>query len=225
MEEKYITVLQQSLLFQGLSDKEINSFLACLDAHEKNYRKGTFILHSGDTSDKIGIVLKGSADVIKEDYWGNSNIVELIQPSELFVLSYACVGTIPVEVNVRASENTDILFINAKRLLTTCASSCGFHNKLISNLVKLLASKNIMMNQKISYISQRTTREKIMTYLSAMAVKNKSSEFEIPFNRQQMADYLSVERTALSGELGRMAKEGVIEFRRSWFRVRGGDLS
>lgn len=211
--------LSLSILFENMNEKEIESILSCSSSFTKCFRKGSFVLHAGETTDKLGIVLQGELNIQEEDYWGNSNIVETVSKAEVFALSYACSVNIPSPVNVVASKTTTVLFITAKSILSTCKSCCSFHNTLISNVVKILASKNIIMNQKISFISRRTTREKITTYLSAMATKAKSSTFEIPFNRQQLADFLSVDRSALSNELSKMQKEGIIVFCKNRFEI------
>ena len=219
MDKQILSVLEKSPLFENISGNEISSITVCLSASTKQYQKNEQILHEGDSVEKIGIVLSGAVNIIKSDYWGNKNIVENVIPPGIFALSYACAKNFPPEITAEAAQNTNILFINAKKLLTTCSSACSFHSKLIANLVQLLASKNIMLNQKISILSQRTTREKIMDYLSHQALKQKSEKFTIPFDRKQLADYLSVDRSALSSELSKMRNEHIIEFTKNHFTM------
>lgn len=217
--EKFLSVIKRSKLFCGIEEKEIESMLSCLSAEKKVYKKNEYVLRYGDSVESIGLVLSGSVNIIKEDCFGNCNIVAAIIPGQLFAESYACVMGTSLGVSVQAAQNSEILFMNIRRILTTCSSACAFHTRLIQNLVSLLAAKNLLMNEKLTYMSQRSIREKLLSYLSAESMKQNSSVFDIPFNRQQMADYLSVDRSAMSNELSKMRKEGILEFNKNHFSL------
>ena len=218
MKNNDIAVIMSSDLFRGVGEKETESMLGCLSAERKEYEKGSYIYQYGDMVDAIGLVTEGTANVINEDYWGNRNIVAVIQPGETFAESYAGVG-IPIGVSVQCLEKTQVIFLNIRKVLTTCSSACAFHTRLIQNLITLLASKNLLMNEKLTYLTRRNTRDKLLAYLSTESMKKKSASFSIPFDRQQLADFLSVDRSAMSGELSRMQKEGIISYKKNQFTL------
>jgi len=211
------TVLQKSQLFYDMEEEEIKSMLTCLMAEQKKYKKDEFILRYGDRVDSIGLVLSGKVNIIKDDYWGNRNIIAMISAAHTFAESYACVQGTPLSVYAQAAEDVQIMFLNVRRIMTICTSACAFHTKLIQNLLALVASKNLYMNEKLTHLTKRTTREKLISYLSAESLKNGTRTFDIPFNRQQLADYLSVDRSAMSNELCKMRDEGLLEFEKSHF--------
>lgn len=215
-----LSALKRSKLFSGIGEEEIESMLTCLSAEKKSYQKGEYVLHFGDPVSSVGVVTSGSVDVIQEDYWGNRNLVAEILPGQTFAESYACAGNVPLGVSVQAAENAEVLLMNLQCLLTACSSACAFHTRLIRNLVSLLASKNLLMNEKLTYLTQRSTREKLLAYLSSESIRLHASDFSIPFNRQQLADYLSVDRSAMSSELSKMQKEGILEYRKNHFLLR-----
>jgi CRP-like cAMP-binding protein len=238
--EKEISAALQSVLFAGVKEDEIRSMLKCLSAKKKKYKKGEFILLYGDSIRSIGLLVSGTVNVIKEDYWGNSNIVAAILPGETFADAYACSPDHTLGVSVVAARDCEVLFLEVDRVLHVCSSACSFHSRLIQNLVMLLASKDLAMNEKLTHLTQRTTREKLLSYLSAQAMhqdrssshaddddermdddseEEVSGSFEIPFDRQQLADYLSVDRSALSAELSRMARDGILEYKKNRFRL------
>ena len=122
-----------------------------------------------------------------------------------------------MNVSVLADENLSVLFLNLSKTLQMCSSSCPFHARLIENLVCVLARRNLILNEKLTYVTQHTLRDKILSYLSAESIRQHSSYFDIPFDRQQLADYLNAERSALSGELSRLKKEGIIDYQKNHF--------
>lgn len=225
--EKYDAVLTDSSLFAGISAEDIHSMLGCLAAREKNYRKGDFIHHPGDCIHTIGLVLTGCVHLLKEDLWGNANLMAECRPGEIFGEAYAICGDKPLELSVQAAASSRILFLNLQKMLTTCGSSCEFHNRLIHNLVVVMSEKNFSLSRKLEHMSKRTTREKLLSYLSAEAIRQERMEFDIPFNRQQLADYLSVDRSAMSSELGKLQAEGYFTFRKNHFLMHtlGDDYS
>lgn len=219
MKQTDLSALKRSKLFSGIDEKEIVAMLTCLSAEQKQYKKGEYILRCGDSAALVGLVTSGSVDVIQEDYWGNRNIVAAVPPGQSFAESYACAGNVPLGVSVQAAENSEVLLMNIQKILTTCSSACAFHARLIRNLASLLASKNLMMNEKLTFLTQRTTREKLLSYLSAESMRRHVSSFSIPFDRQQLADFLSVDRSAMSNELSKMRKEGILQYSKNHFSL------
>lgn len=218
--EKYLTLLSNTTLFTGIDKEDISSMLNCLSAHVSSYAKESFILHTGDMIHEVGMVLSGSALIIKEDFWGNRSILSEVSSGFLFAETYACIGTVPLEVSVIASSDCEILFLDFQKILTTCSSACQFHTRLIHNLLATLAQKNLTLTRKVEHMSQKTTRDKLLSYLSAESLKAKSPSFSIPFNRQQLADYLSVDRSAMSNELGKLKKEGILDYNKNTFLLK-----
>ena len=170
--------------------------------------------------DSIGIVLSGSVLIIQEDIWGNWNILSKAGPGQTFAAVYACAPGSRLNVSVIAETPVTVMFLNVKRILNVCPSACSHHSRVIRNLLSELAEKNLRFNEKLTHMGQRTTRAKIMSYLSAEAQRLGKYEFDIPFSRQQLADYLGVERSGLSLELGKMKKDGLLDYHKNHFVLR-----
>ncbi len=215
--KNYIPIIRSSPLFAGISDSELCAMLSCLDAKEENFPKDAFLLHAGDTTELIGVVVSGKVLIIQEDIWGNRNIISSASAGQTFAAAFACASGSVLNVSVVAETPVTVLFLNIKRILKICSSSCEHHNKIIRNLLSELADKNLRFSEKLTHISQRTTRAKLMSYFSAEAKRLGSFEFDIPYSRQQLADYLAVERSGLSLELGKMRDEGLLEFNKNHF--------
>ncbi len=213
----YLSVIRSIQIFSGISENEIIAMLSCLEARKESFAKDIFLLHVGDTIEEIGVVLSGSVLIIQEDIWGNRNILDKVGPGQIFAAAYACAPGAVLKVSVCAESPVIAMFLNVKRILSMCPSVCAYHSRMIRNLLGILAEKNLASSQKIIHVGQRTTRSKIMSYLSAEAQRLGKYEFDIPFSRQQLADYLAVERSGLSLELGKMRKEGILDFNRSHF--------
>lgn len=209
-----------SRIFSGITEEELNEMLRCLDAKTVHFPKGEYILRSGDTVESLGVMISGNAFIIQEDFWGNRNILSSIEQGQCFGETFACAQGAVVNVNVVTQSQATVLFLNVKRILTMCPSSCAHHSRMIRNLLSDLADKNLHFNEKITHLGQRTTRAKLLSYLSAEAQRHNSAEFDIPFSRQQLADYLSVERSGLSLELCKMRDEGFVEFHKSHFLLK-----
>ena len=191
--------------------------LSCLDTRMEAFPKEAFVLRTGDTVESIGIVLSGSVLVIQEDIWGNRNILSKAGPVQTFAAAFACAPGSILNVSVIADTPTTVLFLNVKRILHVCPSACSHHSRIIRNLLTDLAEKNLRFSEKLTHMGQRTTRAKLMSYFSAEAQRLGTYEFDIPFSRQQLADYLAVERSGLSLELGKMRDEGVLDFHKNHF--------
>ncbi len=217
--EPFLPVIRMCPLFAGVADGEILAMLACLDARRKRYQKDSFLLSVGDRVHALGLVLEGTLLVIQEDIWGNRNIVRAVGAGETFAASYAC-ADVPLSVSVCAESCAEILFLDMKRILNVCSASCSHHGRIIHNLLCEVAEKNLLLSEKLSHLGQRSTRAKLMSYFSAMARKAGRYEFDIPFTRQQLADFLAVERSGLSVELGKMKNEGLLEFDKNHFIVK-----
>ena len=212
-------LLENAPLFKDVPPEEINVMLQCLGTEERDYDKGETIFHAGDVIHNIGLVLTGRVQIENDDVWGNKSVLESVGPGFAFAESYACIPGEPLMVSAIAAEPSHILFLDTGRVLTTCPSACTHHNRLIHNLLYIMAKKNLMLTRKIDHMGQRSIREKVMAYLSFESEKQKKKTFGIPFNRQQLADYLAVDRSALSAELSRMKKDGLIEFEKNIFTL------
>ncbi|HCR73150.1 MAG TPA: Crp/Fnr family transcriptional regulator [Ruminococcus sp.] len=217
--KKYLEVLKNCKLFEGISDKNFSEMFRCLEADIQSYAKNQYILTEGEISSYIGILLSGNAQIIRIDFYGNRSIIAKVSPSELFGESFACAETKSVPVNVIAEKDCEVMFIDSKKILQPCCSACEFHSRIIFNLMKSIAAKNLLLNQKIEIISKRTTREKLMTYLMMQAKQHNSSSFYIPYDRQTLADFLEVDRSGLSAEISKLRKENIIESKRNFFRL------
>ena len=221
------TLLANTALFRGASPQEAEAMLNCLGAAERGYTKGEQIYHSGDYVSDLGMVLSGSVLIQTDDLWGNTTVLDRIGPGQIFAETYACVPGEPLMVDVVAAEGTQVLFLNVERVLRVCSHTCAHHSKLIRNLLLLSAQKNLNLSRKIFYTSSKTIRGRLLSYLSYQARRNGTPSFTIPFNRQQLADYLNVERSALSNELSKMQRDGLLVVEKNHFTLtrNSSDLS
>ncbi len=217
--DRELNIIKKSPLFRGIDGQDVESMLGCLSVAKRSYSKGEIILHAGDAASSVAMVLSGCVHIVRDDFWGNRNIITEAVPGDIFAESYACLQGSELGVSALAEEDTRVMFMEVSRVMTTCSAACTFHSRLIHNLLSVIAQKNIMMHEKLTHITQRTTREKLLSYLSAESRRQGSASFEIPFNRQQLADYLSVDRSAMSGELCRMRDDGMVAFDRNRFRI------
>ena len=217
--EKYLKVLKKCPLFDGILDGELLKMLHCLGARVLSFQKHQIIFEEGDSAKYIGIVLSGAVQVFQVDYHGNRSIFSNLYASEIFAEAYACSAVENLPVSIEASEETYVMLIEASHVLYTCQSHCGFHQRLIYNLMRDLAEKTLLFHERIDITSRRTTREKLLAYLTAYARREGRESFEIPFDRQELADYLEVERSGLSSEIGKLRREGVLESHRKHFRL------
>ncbi len=215
--KEFLPIVRSSQLFSGVSEDELVAMLSCLGAEKKDFSKDDFVLRSGDSTDSIGLVVTGNILIIQEDVWGNRNIISKVGPRQTFAAEFACAPGSLLNVSVCAESNVTVIFFNIKRILNICPSACSHHSRIIRNLLAVLAEKTLLFGEKIVHMGQRTTRAKLMSYFSAEAKRLGKCEFDIPFSRQQLADYLAVERSGLSLELGKMRSEGLLDFRKNHF--------
>ncbi|MDR0862750.1 MAG: Crp/Fnr family transcriptional regulator [Oscillospiraceae bacterium] len=213
-------VLSVCPLFQGIAESDLSSLLACLSSVRRRFAKGDFVFSADDAAAQVGVVLEGGVNIIQEDYWGNRVILSHVETGELFGEAFACAGVPKLPVSVVAAEASVILLIDLARIVTTCSSACAFHAGMLQNLLQILARKNLSLIRKMEHVTRRTTREKLLSYLSARAKEVGYPSFDVPFNRQEMADYLAVDRSAMSAELSKMQSDGLLTYARSHFELR-----
>ena len=217
--KKYIPILKRTKLFSGVGEEDIASLLSCLGARKKEYKKGEYILREGEHISDIFILVEGKIHIQKDDYWGNRSILSVISVGEMFGEGYAAPESGALLNDVVAVEDSVVIFFDVRRILTTCSSACRFHNMIVQNMFFAISDKNRKLVQKLGHMSGRTTRAKLISYLSEEAKRQGSSAFTVPFNRQQLADYLCVDRSAMSNELCKMRDEGMIKFEKSRFEL------
>lgn len=215
-----IHFLTNTMLFRGMSDEEIKAMLGCLGATEKQFPKGAVIYNAGEQVADMGLILSGSVNIVIDDLWGNSSILSHAGPGQLFAETYACIPGQPLMVSVTAGENSWILFLNAMKLLTTCKNACPYHNRAIQNLLQIAAMKNLALSERSVHTTAKTIRGRLMSYFSAQVKRAGSSSFTIPFDRQQLADYLGVDRSAMSNELSKMRREGLLTCEKNHFSLK-----
>jgi len=217
MEE--LAFLQTTQLFRGMTQEEIGRILNCLGGDRRRYPKGAVLRRRGEELHSVGVVLAGQVHILEEDFWGNRTILGEVSPGQMFGESYACLPGELLAVDVRAVEETAVLYLRMDRIIHPCSNACTFHGRLMENLLAVLARKNRLLTRKLEHLSRRTTRGKVLSYLSDQSRIAGSAKFFIPFDRQQLADYLSVDRSALSAELSKLRREGILEYRKNWFRL------
>ena len=213
--------LSKTILFRGTSPEEVRTMLNCLSAESKQFQRGSVIYHAGDVIHSIGLVLSGSVSIENDDVWGNKSILDKVGPGHVFAETYACVPGEPLMISVVAAEPAEILFLDMSRVLHICSNACDFHSKLIRNLLAISSQKNLNLSRRIFHTSSKSIRGRLLSYLSFQATQHGSRDFEIPFNRQQLADYLSVDRSAMSNELSKMQRDGLLRLERNHFSLIG----
>lgn len=244
MKQEY-KILLKTALFREINADDIESIIGCLGGYVKSYTKNQLLIQADESElykegsiteglvsqkfpgeaktfeiSSLGIVLSGSVQVMKEDIVGNRMIINLIREGEIFGETFACAGIRNTSVSVSACENSIILWMPVNRIITPCSDACNFHSRLIGNLLEILAKKNLYLNQKMELLSKRNIRDKIMYFLMLQMEEKRSPSFEIPFNRNEMADYLCIDRSAMSRELGKLQAEGLIDFHKNSFRIK-----
>ena len=217
--EKYFQALRKCSLFSGIDDRDLTVMLGCLNGKVISFDRKYTIIAEGSTPRHIGILLSGSAQMARMDYYGNRSIVSGIAPGEMFAEAFACAEVDFMPVSVVACEPSEVMLIDCGHILHTCSNNCGFHQQLIFNLMKSMAFRSLEAYEKIDITSKRTTREKLLAYLNRQAKRSGSSRFEIPFDRQELADYLEVDRSGLSAEISKLRSEGVLKSSRKQFEL------
>lgn len=213
-------LLQKTMLFRGMTDSEIAEALQVLEAHEKRYEKGETILNAGSATERMGLVLDGSVTIESNDAWGNRTIISHVERDQVFAETYALLENEPMLVDVTASEVSRVLFLRSGRIQGLTNSLRPWVLKYIANLLTISAHKNLILSGRSFHIAPKTIRGRVMAYLNSVSLQKNSREFDIPFDRQQLADYLNLERSALSKELGKMQRDGLISCRKNHFTIR-----
>lgn len=217
--KKYLKQLQNNELFNNFNLNDLESILNCLSAKVNYYKKKDLIIQQGTHIYYVGIVLSGGIQIIKEDIEGNINILSHLGINDIFAEAFAYADIYECPITVQATENCEIMFIDCKRIIKTCNNACVFHWNLIENMLSMIARKNIMLNQKMEILSKRTTREKLLAFFNTQVQMNHSKKFSIPYNREGLAFYLCVDRSALSRELSNMRDEGLLKFNKNEFEI------
>ena len=213
--EKIFNIVRNNNLFDGITLNDFEKLYSCLSPIRKKFSKAEIILNAGDRADYVYIILSGSVKIFKNNLDGKDNILAELSVSEIFGEVFACANILHSHVTVVSLEESEVLFLNYKKIIASCQSSCCYHSKLISNMLKLVAEKNIMLHQKIELISKRTTRERLLLYLNIHSGGEK--KFIIPHSRENLASYLCVDRSAMSNEFSKMQNEGIIKYNKNHF--------
>ena len=211
--------LANTLLFRGMDPSDIEEMLGCLLAKECTYKKGEILFPEGSPTEQIGVVLIGRVIIELGDVWGNNSVLSSIGPGGIFAETYACIPDEPLMVNVTAAEDTEALLLNIRRVLEPCSKVCPYHVRLVRNLLALCAGKNLQLSRRVLHTGPKSIRKRLLSYFSECIKRTGSYSFDIPYNRQQLADYLSVERSALSNELSIMQRDGLIRYEKNHFDV------
>lgn len=212
--------LASTKIFAGSTPAEIEGMLGCLGGRTRRYKAGERIIRMGERISEVGLVISGSVRIESVDVWGNVSVVGICGAGGMFCEAHAAVPDEPLLVDVVAVEDCEILFLMVSKVITTCSHACPNHSRTSANLTQIIARQNLALSQRIFHVTPKTIRGKVLAYLSDQAERAGAREFDIPFDRQQLADYLGVDRSALSAELSRMAKDGILETQRSHFILR-----
>lgn len=220
--DKYFSVLEKVSLFEGIQTPDLQALLQCVQGKIRDFPKDSLIIMAGSAIRDIGIILRGEVRILKEDVNGHRNILAHLGPGDVFGEIFACAGVEKSPVSVESEAPVTVLFIDFRRIVNVCESACRFHSRLLHNMLKLLAQKNLENNAKISCLGRRTIREKVEAFLALEMEKAGANPFSIPYSRSDMADYLCVDRSALSSVLSQMRGEGLIDFSKNHFHLLPG---
>ena len=215
--QKYRSALEKCSLFDGIQTQDLQAMLGCIGGHILFTPKRQPVLREGDPAPHNGMVLSGAVRMEREDYYGNRSIVALVSEGSLFAEAYACAGAAALPISVVADEDSTVLLMDSRRITVSCSNACAFHSRIIHNLLGMVATANLRYDQKIQITSRRSTREKLLAYLNSEAKRQGCNRFSIPYDRQELADYLEVDRSGLSAEISKLRKEGILECHKSEF--------
>lgn len=213
----YLEILKGNPLFRGLSEEELAAVLKGAGARCRRVLAEEYVLRAGDVTTKMGFVLAGSVLIIQEDLWGHRNIMARVAAGDIFAEVFAAAGA-PLNVSVVAHEPSELLLLDLGRLMAK--GEGGAQALVLKNLLAVLAKKTLSFNEKLTHLGRRTTREKLLSYLSTQALRRGSRSFAIEFNRQQLADYLCVDRAAMSAELSKLQREGLLRYEKNYFELK-----
>jgi CRP-like cAMP-binding protein len=216
---EYMDTLQHCALFANTTADEVQKMLCCLGARTVHAARRETLISEGDPAQEFGIVLSGSVQIVRVDYDGNRSLVDEIEPSGMFCETFACADAESVPVDVVVKEEGDVMFINCRHITQICGHACSHHQQMIYNLMRAVAERNLQYDRKLEILSKRNTRDKLMTYLAMQAKRQGRRSFEIPYDRQELADYLEVERSGLSAEIGKLRREGILKAEKNRFTI------
>lgn len=217
--KQYIPTLKHTKLFAGVNDEEISAMLDCLQAKLLSYKKGDYVFRQGEPIDKIMVLLEGKLLIQKDDFWGNRSIVNVIDIGEMFGEAYVAPESGAILNDVIANADSVVIFFDIRKIISVCPSACDFHSRVVQNMFFAISEKNRKLIQKLGHLSKRSIRAKLISYLSEESKRQNQNTFTIPFNRQQLADFLSVDRSAMSSELCKMRDEGFLLFEKNRFTL------
>lgn len=217
--QEFLNVLSRCPLFDRVETENIPGMLRCLDGRISTREKGEYVFSEGDRADQVGILLKGKMQILREDLSGDRHVVASVEEGELFGETFACAGAETLPVSILCMEKCTVLLMDIRRITHSCSNACAFHQQVVMNLLRGLAEKTLMFHRKNHILSRRTIRDKLLAYLSDESKRQGKRDFVIPFDRQSLADFLGVERSALSAEIGRMKKDGILDTERSRFHL------
>jgi len=217
--EKYLSKIKKSPLFLGITEEELSRMLNCFGASIKKYETGEMIIRQGDVVSKIYMILEGSVYIEKDSYWGRRIIVQKLNELNNIALGLVASRNAESSISAVCHKSATILALNFNKCSSMCTNACSHHVSLIQNMFKILSKENIELLEKIENISQKSIRDKLLTFLSNESMKNKSSCFEINFNRQELADYLNIDRSAMSFEMSKLKSEGLVDFEKNKFTL------
>lgn len=209
----------RSALFDGITPEERVAVLDCIGYHITTYRKGDVIALESENMKHIGVILSGNVDMIKEDFWGNKTMLLRMGQNEVFGETFACGDDSMSLVTFLVSEDAKIMFMPFCRVMRSCTMACQFHHQLMENMVRIIAKKNRELMRKVEVVSKRTIREKLLAFLSIQAQTQDTSYLELPLGRVELADYLCVDRSALTRELVKMKEDGLLDYDKNCFRL------
>jgi CRP-like cAMP-binding protein len=217
--QEYLPILKHSFLFSDIESENLLAMLNCLSVTTSNYKQNEFLFHSGDVIERIGLVLEGSVQLEREDLEGNRTILDKLLPGALFGEAIVCAGLKFLPTSVVARSDCKIMYLDYDKILKTCTNGCNFHTHLIQNMITVLARRNVNLTSKLNCLSKRSTREKLLAYLESQAIAQKKNPFTISFNRQELADYLCVERSAMCTELSKLQADGIVKYTKNSFQL------
>ncbi len=215
--DEYLHLAKKSPLFYGINDDELYTLLKCTAAEDTRYEEGEYIFRMGESVNQVMILLRGRAVVLHENFWGEKEEIYHLREGELFGEAYSCARTPVLPVSLVSEGSSQVLFLDYQRMITFCSLACGFHTRMIHNMLRMVSENNVKLENKLEHVCRRTTREKLLSYLSGEAMAQGCRSFDIPHSRQELAEYLCVDRSAMSNELSKMRAEGILDFQRNHF--------
>lgn len=209
--EKFFAILLKNPLFDGISREDLRSLMGCLAARVSAYPKDAPVFLEGDPAGFIGFVLEGKVQIVRDDFYGNRSLLMVAQQGEIFAEAFACANVKTMPLSAFAMQESKVMWLECRRMLTVCTNACAFHSMLVKNLLQEVSQKTLLLSRKVQIMSQKTTKEKLMAYLLDQAKQKNATEFTIPLDRQGLADFLGVERSAMSAEISKLRREGVLD--------------